>query len=99
MRYTTGSVRTTPGPPPDLPRPCGAGASISARDRPAAIRGLRSRYRHTTNTVKHRQGLDRAARAGAGPANLAERAEAGPLDLLLQDERSLSHSLPRGYGW
>jgi transposase len=63
------------------------------------LRGMRSRYRRTASTVKHKQDPTKAARAEAILGNLLDRAEAGRLDLVYLDECGFAPSLPTGYSW
>ena len=60
---------------------------------------MRSRYRRTAGTVKHKQDPEKAARAAAVLANLIARAETGRLDLIYLDECGFAPSLPTGYSW
>jgi putative transposase len=57
------------------------GVDLSPRQVRRYLRGLRSRYRRTASTVKHKQDPDKAARAEAVLGNLLDRAEAGLMDL------------------
>jgi len=75
------------------------GIALSPRQVRRYVRGMRSRYRRTASTVKHKQDPAKAARAGAVLANLTERAEAGRLDLLYLDECGFAPSLPTSYSW
>src|SRR5512135_1318099 len=75
------------------------GVSLSPRQVRRYLRGLRSRYRRTAGTVKHKQDPAKAARAEAVLDNLRDRAEAGLLNLFYLDECGFAPSLPTGYSW
>jgi transposase len=75
------------------------GIALSARQVRRYLRGVRSRYRRTAGTVKHKQDPAKAARAAAVLANLTARAEAGRLELIYLDECGFAPSLPTGYSW
>jgi transposase len=75
------------------------GIDLSPRQVRRYLRGIRSRYRRTASTVKHKQDPDKAARAEAVLGNLLDRAEAGLLDLFYLDECGFAPSLPTGYSW
>jgi putative transposase len=75
------------------------GVALSPRQVRRHLRGMRSRYRRTASTVKHKQDPAKAARAEAVLGNLLDRAEAGLLDLLYLDECGFAPSLPTGYSW
>ena len=75
------------------------GIDLSPRQVRRYLRSMRSRYRRTASTVKHKQDPEKAARAEAVLANLTARAEAGLLDLVYLDECGFAPSLPTGYSW
>jgi len=75
------------------------GVILSPRQVRRYLRGMRSRYRRTATTVKHKQDPAQAARAGAVLGNLIDRAEAGLLELFYLDECGFAPSLPTGYSW
>src|SRR5262245_59442495 len=75
------------------------GIALSPRQVRRYCDGMRSRYRRTAGTVKHKQDPDKAARADAVLTHLTERAEAGLLDLIYLDECGFAPSLPTGYSW
>ncbi len=75
------------------------GVALSPRQVRRYLRGMRSRYRRTAGTVKHKQDPAKAARARAVLGNLIDRAEAGLLDLVYLDECGFAPSLPTGYSW
>ena len=75
------------------------GVALSPRQVRRYLGGMRSRYRRTASTVKHKQDPAKAARAEAVLGNLIGRAEAGLLDLFYLDECGFAPSLPTGYSW
>jgi putative transposase len=75
------------------------GIDLSPRQVRRYLRSMRSRYRRTASSVKHKQDPDKASRAEAVLANLTKRAEAGLLDLIYLDECGFAPSLPTGYSW
>ena len=75
------------------------GIDLSPRQVRRYLRPMRSRYRRTAGTVKHKQDPEKAARAAAVLANLIARAETGRLDLIYLDECGFAPSLPTGYSW
>src|SRR5262249_10866997 len=75
------------------------GIDLSPRQVRRYLRGMRSRYRRTAGTVKHKQDPAKAARAEVVLDNLLDRAEAELLDLTYVDECGFAPSLPTGYSW
>jgi putative transposase len=75
------------------------GTALSPRQVRRHSRGMKSRYRRTASTVKHKQDPAKAARAGVVLGHLADRAESGMIELFYLDECGFAPSLPNGYSW
>jgi putative transposase len=75
------------------------GIALSARQVRRHLRGMKSAYRRTASTVKHKQDPAKAGRAGAVLGHLIDRAESGLVDLFYLDECGFAPSLPTGYRW
>jgi transposase len=75
------------------------GIALSPRQVRRHLRGLKSRYRRTASTVKHKQDPAKAERAGVVLGHLIDRAESGLVDLYYLDECGFAPSLPTGYSW
>jgi hypothetical protein len=63
------------------------------------LRLMRSGYRRTASTLKHKQDPAKAALAKKVLTNLRDRAEAGQLELHYLDECGFAPSLPTGHSW
>jgi transposase len=75
------------------------GIALSARQVRRHLRGLKSGYRRTASTVKHKQDPAKAKRAGVVLGHLSDRAESGMVELFYLDECGFAPSLPTGYSW
>lgn len=75
------------------------GIALSARQIHRHLRGIRSGYRHTSPTVKHRRDPTKAARSAKTLSRLADRVEACLVELYYLDECGFAPSLPTGYSW
>jgi putative transposase len=75
------------------------GITLSARQVRRHLRGIKSGYRRTASTVKHKQDPAKARRAGAVFGHLIDRAESGMVELSYLDECGFAPSLPTGYSW
>ena len=75
------------------------GITLSARQVRRHLRGIKSAYRRTVSTVKHKQDPAKAARAGVVLGHLIDRAESGLAELFYLDECGFAPSLPTGYSW
>jgi putative transposase len=75
------------------------GITLSARQVRRHLRGIKSAYRRTASTVKHKQDPAKAKRAGVVLGRLIDRAESGLVDLFYLDECGFAPSLPTGYSW
>jgi putative transposase len=75
------------------------GIALSPRQVRRHLRGMKSGYRRTASTVKHKQDPAKAERAGAILGHLIDRAESGMVELSYLDECGFAPSLPTGYSW
>lgn len=75
------------------------GITLSARQVRRHLRGIKSGYRRTSSTVKHKQDPAKAGRAGVVLGHLVDRAESGMVELFYLDECGFAPSLPTGYSW
>ena len=75
------------------------GLTLSARQVRRHLRGIKSGYRRTASTVKHKQDPAKAKRAGVVLGHLIDRAESGMVELFYLDECGFAPSLPTGYSW
>jgi transposase len=75
------------------------GITLSARQVRRHLRGMKSAYRRTASTVKHKQDPAKVERAGVVLGHLIDRAESGMVDLFYLDECGFAPSLPTGYSW
>jgi putative transposase len=75
------------------------GITLSARQVRRHLRGIKSGYRRTASTVKHKQDPAKARRAGLVFGHLIDRAESGMVELSYLDECGFAPSLPTGYSW
>jgi putative transposase len=75
------------------------GEALSARQVRRHMHGMKSRYRRTASSVKHKQDPAKAARAGVVLGHLVDRAESGMIELFYLDECGFAPSLPTGYSW
>jgi len=75
------------------------GITLSARQVRRHLRGLRSGYRRTASTVKHKQDPAKVKRAETVLGHLIDRAESGMMELFYLDECGFAPSLPTGYSW
>src|ERR1700712_4839000 len=77
----------------------GRGITLSARQVRRHLRGMKSGYRRTASTVKHKQDPAKAERAAEVLGHLIDRAESGLAELYYLDECGFAPSLPTGYSW
>jgi putative transposase len=75
------------------------GITLSARQVRRHLRGIKSGYRRTASSVKHKQDPAKAKRAGVVLGHLIDRAESGMVELFYLDECGFVPSLPTGYSW
>src|SRR4051794_20954793 len=75
------------------------GITLSARQVRRHLHGMKSGYRRTASTVKHKQDPAKAERAGMVLGHLIDRAESGLAELYYLDECGFAPSLPTGYSW
>jgi putative transposase len=98
LRDLLGQDRTwTSGQLAEAMRP--HGVALGPRQVRRYLRSMRSGYRRTASTLKHKQDPAKAARAEKVLANLRDQAEAGRLELHYLDECGFAPSLPTGYSW